>query len=770
MGAIFLSYAREDRPFAERLVRVLEAAGHRIWWDRHIDGGEEFAAEIEAALAEADVVLVAWSRDSVGSRWVRDEAAIGGDSGRLVPLSIDGTLPPMGFRQFHTPDLTGWKGTNKDERTADLLRAVDRRLKGKSAPRAARTRKPRLAILGWLEGWRLWTMAAALALAVATAVAFVVLRPGSAEAEPASLAVLPFKTMAAGDPYFAEGVTEEIADRLSRDPQFKVAGRTSSELFKDAADLRDVGRRLQVAYVLEGSVRSAGKRVRVNVALVDTRKGLRLWAQDFNGSMDDIFAIQDDIGQQVAGHVRKQLVREVVPAALRTRGDVYSLYVTARGMIRSRTPTNLHSAVELLRQAVKLDPNYAPAWARLAEAERLDWVWDTAPPPVEPLRGEWLKHAQRALQLAPNLPEAHIAMYYVLSAFTDVDPVKVQSLMNRHSRRALELNPNDADIWKIVATGYEFEGDYPRALDAWRRAHAIDPLWWLAFYDLSNLAWAMGYRDESDAIVRRVIRDGTRFDGLMMRADWAGRRGRFGEEYRIRKAGLAVADPGQLAILNNMAIPGQLRMLGYFAEAKAKAGLDDDVLRMWNGEAPSPQAVAGMEKQPRAFWDDPSRSLVLRALVRNGRSAEVVRLYDLRYRSPEQAERESAEKLAFVGDAPVIAIALREVGRSAEADRLLVSANGVAQSILGHGRVPAFFYFPYAKLFAVEGKRNAAIAALQKGVDLGWFYCTDETSFRDIGQEPAFRDLAYDPRFQRIRAYFAAHLAKERRAAGPISS
>ncbi len=111
MGAVFLSYAREDRACAVRLARVLEAAGHKVWWDRHIDSGEEFSAQIEAELEKAEAVLVAWSKFSVKSRWVRDEAAVGGDNDRLVPVSVDGSIPPMGFRQFHTLDLAGWKGS-----------------------------------------------------------------------------------------------------------------------------------------------------------------------------------------------------------------------------------------------------------------------------------------------------------------------------------------------------------------------------------------------------------------------------------------------------------------------------------------------------------------------------------------------------------------------------------------------------------------------------------------------------------------------------------
>src|SRR5215213_2845811 len=128
MSSIFLSYAREDRSCAERLARVLASAGHDVWWDRSLDGGEEFSAEIEAALDRADVVLVAWSKESVKSRWVRDEAAVGGDTGKLMPVSIDGSQPPMGFRQFHTFDLAGWKDAKRDRRTAEFLRCLERRL------------------------------------------------------------------------------------------------------------------------------------------------------------------------------------------------------------------------------------------------------------------------------------------------------------------------------------------------------------------------------------------------------------------------------------------------------------------------------------------------------------------------------------------------------------------------------------------------------------------------------------------------------------------
>ena len=174
MGAIFLSYAREDRAFVERLARVLEQAGHDVWWDRHIDGGEEFATEIEQALDKADAVLVAWSQLSVQSRWVRDEAAVGGDSGRLVPLTIDGSRPPMGFRQFHTLDLSGWKGSSRDDRTEELLRSVDRRLQSNDGSQAVRPQhkpKPRRALVWVDHPWAIAVVAAAI-LVIAAVVIF----------------------------------------------------------------------------------------------------------------------------------------------------------------------------------------------------------------------------------------------------------------------------------------------------------------------------------------------------------------------------------------------------------------------------------------------------------------------------------------------------------------------------------------------------------------------------------------------------------------------
>src|SRR5689334_14603964 len=126
MASVFLSYSREDVERIGPLADALEMAGHNVWWDRRIAGGEEFSGVIEQALESADVVVVAWTRISVKSAWVRDEAATGRDRGCLVPVTLDGCAPPLGFRQYQTIDLTKWNGRTGSPVLEPLTEAIDK--------------------------------------------------------------------------------------------------------------------------------------------------------------------------------------------------------------------------------------------------------------------------------------------------------------------------------------------------------------------------------------------------------------------------------------------------------------------------------------------------------------------------------------------------------------------------------------------------------------------------------------------------------------------
>ena len=135
MAKIFLSYAREDVEIAKSLAECVARAGHEVWWDRHIHGGTRFTTEIDRALKGAEAVVVIWSEASVESAWVQDEAAEGRDTGRLVPVTLGSSRPPLGFRQFHCIALGQWDGTGEPDTFDELLGGISKTTGSNEAPR-----------------------------------------------------------------------------------------------------------------------------------------------------------------------------------------------------------------------------------------------------------------------------------------------------------------------------------------------------------------------------------------------------------------------------------------------------------------------------------------------------------------------------------------------------------------------------------------------------------------------------------------------------------
>jgi TolB-like protein len=296
MAQVFLSYAREDREFAARIARVLEQSGHGVWWDRRLDGGEEFSAEIEAALDAAEVVLVAWSKDSVKSRWVRDEAAVGGDSGTLVPVSIDGSMPPMGFRQFHTLDLVGWKGAKRDERTAELLHSVERRLKARTEGSfaVAAAKPPRGA--PFHVNWRRAAGAGVVLIALIAAGLWFWSSRISQSGEPVrpTLALLPLTT-ASSDPQLRE-LASETRDSLSnRLSQSGIPVKLLASPPQDPASAGD--------YLVSGDFSRDGEKVMVTLHLDEAAHGVTTASYQFEAAGDDIRNLPERIGVQMAGNL-----------------------------------------------------------------------------------------------------------------------------------------------------------------------------------------------------------------------------------------------------------------------------------------------------------------------------------------------------------------------------------------------------------------------------------------------------------------------------------
>ena len=279
LASIFLSYSREDAVKAKALAKSLERAGHNVWWDRHIDGGAEFSGEIEAALQRCDVILVLWSEASLRSAWVRDEAAEGRDSGRLVPVLLDASTPPLGFRQLQSISIAGWSGRGNPPQLPAIQSAIAARTKttestaAEAVPSAA-SRRHSSAFLAALAGIVL------LILGVGSW--WMISDSRSEAAETPVLAVLPFSDLSpeGNKGYLGEGVAEAILTVLAKEPGVKVIGRNSAKQLQEAgSDSAEMRRALGITHILEGSARSIGNQLRMSVRLVNAADGQQLWAE-----------------------------------------------------------------------------------------------------------------------------------------------------------------------------------------------------------------------------------------------------------------------------------------------------------------------------------------------------------------------------------------------------------------------------------------------------------------------------------------------------------
>jgi TolB-like protein/class 3 adenylate cyclase len=264
-----------------------------------------------------------------------------------------------------------------------------------------------------------------------------------------SIAVLPFANMS-GDPeqeYFADGMVEEIITALSRIRWLFVIARNSSFTYKGkAVDVRQVGRELGVRYVLEGSVRKAGQRVRITGQLIDTITGTHLWADRFDGSLEDIFEFQDKVAVSVAGVIEPALqAAEARRSAERPTNDLtaYDLYLRALAVFFPNTKERLFQALGLFEQAIAIDPHYGPAlsWAAICRMRLVQDGWAEAP---EEARRKAIDLARQSLQAAQNAPGTVVNAAAALAYFGE-DIGAMIALVDR----ALALNPSFARGWLV---------------------------------------------------------------------------------------------------------------------------------------------------------------------------------------------------------------------------------------------------------------------------------------------------------------------------------
>jgi TolB-like protein len=294
--------------------------------------------------------------------------------------------------------------------------------------------------------------------------------------EKPSLAVLPFQNMTgdAEQEYFVDGMVEEITTAISRLPWLFVIARNSSFTYKGkAVDVKQVARELGVRYVLEGSVRKAGNRVRITGQLIDTPTGSHIWADRFDGALDDIFELQDQVASSVVGAIEPKLRQSEIERAVRKPTeslDAYDLYLRALAVVHNLTPEGVTQAARLCRQAFALDPNYAPAaglaaWCRTVQKLQ-GWI---VPSGAEYAEG--IELARRAIEVGSNDPDTLWMAAHTL-AYLGAENAAGATLVDR----ALVLNPNCAQAWGIKGLIASWRGDAGTAIEALERAMRLSPL------------------------------------------------------------------------------------------------------------------------------------------------------------------------------------------------------------------------------------------------------------------------------------------------------
>jgi len=300
--------------------------------------------------------------------------------------------------------------------------------------------------------------------------------PASTKKPQPSIAVLPFTNLSA-DPeqeYFCDGMAEEIINALTQVEGLRVVARTSAFAFKDKhEDIREIGRKLNVKEVLEGSVRKAGNRLRITAQLVNVADGYHLWSERFDRDLSDVFAIQDEISLAIVDKLKVKLLGDEKEKMLRryTQNlEAYDLYLKGRYHWNRRTPEALKKAMSHFEQVIRKDPEYALAYAGLADCYSMLAQVRVLPPKEAFPKAKAL--ASKALEIDETLAEAHTSLAFVLSTF-DWDWAGAE----REFRRAIELNPNYATAHQWFAGRLLVNlGRTSEAIEEIHKALELDPL------------------------------------------------------------------------------------------------------------------------------------------------------------------------------------------------------------------------------------------------------------------------------------------------------
>jgi TolB-like protein len=790
-GAVFISYASEDAPAAVRIAEGLRAGGIDVWLDQDaLRGGDAWDAKIRKQIHECALFLPVISAHTeerpegyFRGEWnlaTRRMMNMAHDAAFLVPVVIDGTREaharvPEEFLRAHWTRLPHGETPPAFANQVRQLLAARRRSEAASAPLQAVARQPAryaaiggavlaAALLAW--GWFAWKQPAREEAAGPDAQL-----AGAAALPSRSVAVLVFEDLggSGGSDVLAEGIPETVMHQLSLVKDLVVISRKSSFAFRGSdEDMRVIGRKLNVRYLLEGSVQAAGKRLRVTASLIDAQTGASVWSGQFNPQQEDVFAVQDQIALEVARALQVTLASASDPGS---RGgatenyDAYFEFLRGRALLASVRVADLPAAVDALNAAIRIDPKFAAAYVLLARAKILlaeQEGGDLVNFPRE--REAALALINRALELDPQSGEAYVERGYLKlydnAAAADAD-----------FRRGIEFAPNYARGYEgLAAELFQSVARRREALAMIESARKLDPLDpRLDVLKATYLFWGPGEIAEAARVTEAVLqRDPLYVPALVRLGDirWCGQ-GRHADSAALAEQAVEL-DPGNETAWRHLA-------MSYLSLAEPKAAR---VALQHTSEFYGLQMILQMYDQD---WTAAGESAY--GLIRDGysyrqieshvalsirRTARLSGDYD---RAIDALERwagiswEDGEPLLegqldmgnnVVGLADMlIASGDRERGRAVL--RELLADTDVQVKRYGRGEI--WLNHARAIAFALLGRPDDAMATLQRQAKLGFLYQNWRIALRD---EPAFDYMRDRKDFQALVAEMRRNEAVER--------
>lgn len=483
MASVFLSYSRDDIERIRVLAAALGEAGHDVWWDRRIAGGEEFSGIIEQALESAEAIVVVWTSASVKSAWVRDEAGAGRDSRRLVPVTFDDCKPPLGFRQYQTIDLSKWNGRPASNSLDPLLEAIDK-VSGREhgAPPESATRR------SWPRPTLSWQGVAAAAAAF---VILVLLGTGGviytrmAESGPISP-----KIALGGFALVSPDLPKQLPRSISQEVLAAFGAENAVVVVTDPA-----GSSKSAPFLMDGSIGKEGPTVRYTVNLTDSRSGILLWSEAFDRDSADMLA-----PRQVAVEASQVVRCGLWGAAAYKRqmsDDALSLYLKWCNEHWSGSGDDA-AELDAARAVTAAVPDFSFGWSARALAA-VPLAQERTSADALQIAQEAHDAAERSIKLDDQNPEGYMALAGLLPLNRYAE--REQLLKKAISVRRLECGCERLSYGDFLTS----VGRMDEAVEQYGRGQAKMPLAPFSNVRLAQALYEVGRHEEADRILSQTV-------------------------------------------------------------------------------------------------------------------------------------------------------------------------------------------------------------------------------------------------------------------------